>query len=123
MHHILFANPIFRDDFAGFMPFLTLPDRMQLKEYYQIIQHPVSLKQIQKRVKGVVGKKAATGISEFKHWAAFEEEMSFLWKNAFQFNEDDSQIYLLAKDLQVCQSFPLECMVVTDTYRYSSTSA
>lgn len=102
MRRILFPNVLHRDNFAGFEPFLTLPDRIELKQYYQIIQHPVSLKQIQKRVKGVVGKKAGTGISEFKHWAAFEEEMSFLWKNAFHFNEDESPIYLLAKELQVC---------------------
>lgn len=98
----LIANLLQRDDFQGFEPFLTLLDRQDFKDYYEIIEHPVSLKQIQKRVKGVQGKKAATGISDFKHWAAFEEEMSYLWKNAFQYNQDGSDIYILAEDLRVC---------------------
>jgi hypothetical protein len=85
---------------------MDLLDRNVYKAYYQVIEHPVSIKQLQKRVKGVQGKKAATHISDFKHWAAFEEEMSYLWKNAFHYNEDGSDIYLLAEDLKVCETSP-----------------
>jgi hypothetical protein len=93
---------VFSDNFPGFAPFLDLLDRTDFKEYYQVIQHPVALKPLRKRVMGVHGKKAATHISEFKDWAAFEEEMSYLWRNAFQYNEDGSDIYVLAEDLRVC---------------------
>jgi Bromodomain len=51
----------------------------------------MSLKKIQKLVKG----------SEFKFWAAFEEETSTIWKNAWHYNEDGSDISNLAKDLEV----------------------
>ena len=83
-----------------FEPFLTLPSR-DLKDYYKIIPNPIDLKGLRKRVKGVHGKQAATGISEFKTWTAFEEESSYLWRNAFHYNEDGSDIFLLAKELQV----------------------
>lgn len=87
------------DDFAGFEPFVELPDR-SLKDYYAVIPNPVSLVKLQKRVKGIQGRGAATGISDFKNWAAFEEEASFIWKNAYHYNEDGSDIFLLAKELE-----------------------
>jgi hypothetical protein len=58
------------------------------------------LKSIQNKVKGGSGKNA-TGISEFKNWAAFEDEVSMIWKNAFEYNQDGSAIFILAKELRV----------------------
>ena len=89
----MFFNPLtyfLRDEFAAFEVFVTLPPRT-LKDYYQVIPNPMSLKKLQKLVKG----------SEFKSWAAFEEETSTIWKNAWHYNEDGSEISNLAKDLEV----------------------
>lgn len=72
-------------------PFITLPSR-ELRDYYRIIKHPVSLRSIQKAVQGVRGRDKPTGISNFKSWATFEEETSAIWKNAYHYNEDGSDI-------------------------------
>jgi len=90
-----------RDQFSAFEPFITLPSRVEYKDYYKVIQNPVSLKTLQKRVRGVHGKHGATGVSDFKSWVAFEEEASLIWKNAYHYNEDGSDIFVLAKDLEV----------------------
>jgi hypothetical protein len=90
-----------RDKFPMFLPFIKLPTRDELEDYYKVIPNPIDLTMLRKRVKGVRGKQAATGISEFKSWAAFEEASSYLWRNAFLYNEDGSDIFVLAKELQV----------------------
>jgi len=72
-----------------------------LKDYYQVIPYPVSLRKLQKRVKGTHGRNDSNSISDFKTWAAFEEEASHIWKNAWHYNEDGSDISNLAKDLEV----------------------
>jgi hypothetical protein len=84
-----------------FLPFLKLPTRDDLPDYYKVVSNPIDLTSLRKRIRGVRGKQAATGISEFKTWAAFEEESSYLWRNAFHYNEDGSDIFVLAKELQV----------------------
>jgi hypothetical protein len=86
-----------------FMDFVEPPPR-SLKTYYRIIERPMALKKLQNMVRGITGR-AFTGTSEFKSWDDFEATASLLWKNAFQFNEDDSDIFLIAKDLEV--GFPL----------------
>lgn len=83
-----------------FEAFLNLPPR-SLKEYFSVITKPLSLKALQKLVKGIHGRQAATGASDFKTWAAFEEKASLLWTNAHYFNEEGSPIYNLATELQV----------------------
>lgn len=72
-----------------------------MKEYFNVIQNPLSLKALQKLVKGIHGRKEATGVSEFKGWAAFEEKASLLWNNAHYFNEEGSEIYNQATELKV----------------------
>jgi len=79
---------------------MNLPPR-SLKEYFSIIQNPLSLKGLQKLVRGIHGRNPATGVSEFKGWAAFEEKASLLWENAHYFNEEGSEIYNLATELKV----------------------
>ncbi|POS83779.1 hypothetical protein EPUL_003750, partial [Erysiphe pulchra] len=86
------------DDFGAFEPFINLPSRKEYKDYYGVITHPLALKDLQKAVKGFRAK--TPGVSEFKTWAAFEEEASYIWKNAFLYNEDNSDIFKLALDLQ-----------------------
>ena len=112
-HENIIINAYRRDDFAGFEPFVELPDR-SLKDYYAVIPNPVSLVKLQKRIRGIQGRSAATGISDFKSWAAFEDDASFIWKNAYHYNEDGSDIFLLAKELEVGSHYHLE-MLLSDT--------
>lgn len=85
------------------MNFVNLPPR-SYKDYFAVITSPLSLKGLQKLVKGIHGRQAATGVSDFKNWAAFEEKAALLWRNAHFYNEEGSDIYELATELQVWQS-------------------
>jgi hypothetical protein len=89
-----------RDDLQIFTPFANLPSRTLL-DYYQVIKRPVSLKSIAKRVRGIHGRAPATGVTDFPTWAAFEEEVSYIWKNARTYNEDGSEMFNLAGDFEV----------------------
>ncbi|KAL8810227.1 MAG: hypothetical protein Q9200_002751 [Gallowayella weberi] len=80
-------------------PFITLPSR-ELRDYYRVIKRPVSLKSVQKAVHGVRGREKPTGVSSFKSWATFEEEASCIWKNAYHYNEDGSDISEAARSLE-----------------------
>ncbi|KAF2674612.1 Bromodomain-containing protein [Microthyrium microscopicum] len=82
-----------------FTPFINLPSRT-LTDYYQVIRHPVSLKSLQKRVRGIHGRNAATGISDFHSWDAFEEEVTYVWENAQTYNEDGSEMFNLANEFE-----------------------
>jgi hypothetical protein len=88
-----------RDDLQIFTPFVNLPSRTLL-DYYQVIKRPVSLKSIAKRVRGAHGRGAATGVTDFSTWAAFEEEVGYIWKNARAYNEDGSEMFNLAADFE-----------------------
>jgi len=83
-----------------FFDFINLPARTY-KEYFAVITSPLSLKGLQKQVKGIRGRAPATGLSDFKGWAAFEERASLLWENAHYYNEEGSSIYQLATELKV----------------------
>ena len=84
-----------------FQPFVNLPSR-SLKDYYQLIKQPTSLSGVQKKVRGVVGRNPPTGVSEYKSWSAFEDDVTLIWKNARIYNEDGSDIYNVSLDLEVC---------------------
>jgi hypothetical protein len=71
------------------------------KDYFAVITSPLSLKGLQKLVKGIHGRQPATGVSDFKSWAAFEEKASLLWTNAHFYNEEGSVIHSLATELKV----------------------
>ncbi|KAK2596856.1 hypothetical protein N8I77_012745 [Diaporthe amygdali] len=87
------------DEWPYFEPFINLPPK-SLKDYYQLIDEPMSLKKLWRAIKGMVGRAGATGVSEFKSWAALEEKASLLWSNAFYYNEEGSEIFELAKELK-----------------------
>ncbi|KAK0734235.1 hypothetical protein B0T26DRAFT_61084 [Lasiosphaeria miniovina] len=89
------------EDDQYFREFVHLPSR-NYKDYFAVITSPLSLKGLQKLVKGIHGRQAATGVSDFKGWAAFEEKVSLLWTNAHYFNEEGSAIYNLATELKDC---------------------
>jgi hypothetical protein len=96
----MFTDSEPRDEIPAFGDFIDLPPRT-LRDYYKVIPNPVSLRQIEKRVKGNRAKSDGTNVSDFKTWAAFEEEFSYIWKNAWHYNEDDSVISARARELQV----------------------
>ena len=83
-----------------YTPFVNLPAR-SLTDYYAVIKQPLSLKGAQKRVRGVQGRAPPTGISDYKSWEAFEQNVSLIWRNAREYNEDGSEMYILATDLEV----------------------
>ncbi|CAK7234158.1 hypothetical protein SBRCBS47491_008854 [Sporothrix bragantina] len=85
--------------YAYFEPFFNLPPR-SLKDYFQVIKDPLSIKKLQKLVKGIRSRTDRSGVTEFKSWAAFEEKASLLWENAYYYNEDGSVIANMAKDLE-----------------------
>ena len=82
--------------------FLNLPSRT-LQDYYRMIKHPVSLKSLAKTVQGIRGRDPAPipPATLWKSWDAFENEVSFIWNNAREYNEDGSAIVELAEELRV----------------------
>jgi hypothetical protein len=92
-------------------PFVNLPSR-KLVDYFALIKHPVSLRALEKMVKGVQGRNEPTGVSLFKSWKEFEDEVSYIWKNARQYNEDGSEITELARQLEVS----LHCSFLTKCF-------
>ncbi|KAI9698485.1 MAG: hypothetical protein M1836_004066 [Candelina mexicana] len=82
------------------LPFYKLPPQ-QLRDYYNIIKNPVSLHSIHKKIQGFQGReKPAVSKTIFQSWASFEEEISFIWRNAREYNEDGSEIYELAGEVE-----------------------
>ena len=65
-----------------------------------MIKRPLSLKGVQKRIRGVHGRAPPTGISDYKNWEAFEQAVSLIWRNAQEYNEDGSEMYTLAADFE-----------------------
>ena len=66
----------------------------------------LSLKKLQKEVLGIQGRGEPTGISVFKSWSALEDRAKLLWTNAYFYNEEGSEIYDLAQELEVCAASP-----------------
>ncbi|CAK7265974.1 hypothetical protein SEPCBS57363_001861 [Sporothrix epigloea] len=87
------------ESYAYFEPFFNLPSRT-LKDYFQVIKDPLSIKKLQKLVKGIRSRTDRSGVTEFKSWAAFEDKAKLLWENAYYYNEDGSVIANIAKDLE-----------------------
>ncbi|KAF2260192.1 Bromodomain-containing protein [Lojkania enalia] len=86
-------------DLQIFQPFINLPSR-SLKDYYQLIKRPMSLSAVQKRVRGVQGRNPPTGITDLKSWDAFEDEVTLIWQNAREYNEDGSDLYNLSLEFE-----------------------
>ena len=79
---------------------MNLPSR-ELRDYYRLIKHPVCFKSAQKAVRGIRGRDKPTGVSFFRSWQAFEDEISYIWRNAREYNEDGSDIFELAGEFEV----------------------
>ncbi|KAH0383290.1 Bromodomain-containing protein, partial [Aureobasidium melanogenum] len=80
-------------------PFVTLPPRT-LTDYYNIIKKPTSLTSVRKRVRGQHSRGPATMQTDFKTWDAFEDEVSYIWRNARDYNEDGSDIFNLSIEFE-----------------------
>ncbi|CAG7958789.1 unnamed protein product [Penicillium salamii] len=81
-------------------PFIGKPDRTLYRDYYELIQHPVSLRSIQKKVRGTDSRKNTSKTTAYPTWQSFEEEVGYIWRNAREYNEDDSEISALAGILE-----------------------
>jgi len=66
-----------------------------------LIKKPTSLNTVTKKTRGHQQRGAATGISDFKTWDAFEEEVAYIWNNARTYNEDGSDMFILASQFEV----------------------
>lgn len=64
----------------------------------------MSLKGVQKKIRGVQGREKPTGVSLYRTWQSFAEDISRIWNNARLYNEDGSEISLLADELEVSSS-------------------
>ncbi|KAI9842287.1 MAG: hypothetical protein M1837_007357 [Sclerophora amabilis] len=84
--------------------FLNLPSR-KLQDYYRLITKPMALNPLKKRITGQVRRNEATHHSPFTSWDEFEAEASLIWSNAKEYNEDDSEIYSLAVQLESLKNF------------------
>lgn len=87
-------------------PFLAKPDRNLYKEYYDVIQHPVSLRSLQRQVRGREGRKPHSEKTAFPTWQSFIDEVSYVWRNAREFNEEGSEIVELAGIVEVRMPTP-----------------
>lgn len=83
-----------------FYNFISKPDKNLYKEYYEIIKHPVSLRAILRLVRGTDNRKNSLKRSPFRTWDALEEEVSYIWRNASEFNEPGSAIVEEAEHLK-----------------------
>ena len=84
-------------------PFINLPSRT-MRDYYSLIRKPVCLKGVQKMVRGIKGRDKPTGVTLFRSWQSFEDEMSYIWINARDYNEPGSPIPKMADRLEVYKS-------------------
>jgi hypothetical protein len=83
-----------------YTPFVALPPKT-LTDYYAVIEHPVSLRAVQKRVRGQHGRGPSTGVTDFNTWDSFGAEVKHIWVNAQTYNEDGSEMYNLAAEFEV----------------------
>lgn len=72
-------------------PFVNLPPKKEFPDYYMIIKEPISMKMIEKKIK----KEEYSGLGDLRR------DMQVLCKNAKQYNEDGSLIYVDAVAIDV----------------------
>ena len=58
-------------------------------------------------VRGIKGREKPTGVTLLKSWQAFEDEVGYIWNNAREYNEDGSEIFKWASQLEVRRSYTL----------------
>ena len=73
------------------MYFKSLPSKKAYGDYYRLVKRPISLGQIQKRVKD----------GKYPQWSEFEEDVLLIKKNALQYNDGQSDVVKDARELEV----------------------
>jgi len=76
-------------------PFLELPPKAQYPDYYQLIKHPIAMKQIETKI----NKKQYQSLKQFR------QDIALLCNNCRQYNEDGSILY---NDANLIESACLE---------------
>jgi Transcription factor involved in chromatin remodeling, contains bromodomain len=93
-------------------PFIGKPDRNLYRDYYEIqFNIPCPYGAFKREVRGTDSrKKFIPKTTAYPTWQSFEEEVSYVWRNAREYNEDDSDISILAGVLEVslyCNAFAI----------------
>jgi ATP-dependent helicase STH1/SNF2 len=73
-------------------PFIKLVPRNHYPDYYQIITNPIAMEHIQKKINRL----------EYQNLRDFVADMRLLCSNARTYNEDGSQLYIDANQIEVC---------------------
>jgi ATP-dependent helicase STH1/SNF2 len=73
-------------------PFMKPPPRSQYPDYYMIIQNPIAMDTIQKKIKR----------DEYQNLREFREDIHLICQNARTYNEDGSLLFQDANDIEVC---------------------
>lgn len=71
--------------------FMKKPSRKRYADYYQIIQNPIDLTTIQKRIEN----------EYYTSASSFKKDFLLLFANAFTYNDVNCEVYVDAKELQV----------------------
>ncbi|KAF9524663.1 SNF2-family ATP dependent chromatin remodeling factor snf21 [Crepidotus variabilis] len=70
--------------------FRELPDKRDYPNYYEIIDHPISLSQLRKR----------STTNSYKNVQAFREDWRLMFSNARTFNQEGSWVYVDAEEME-----------------------
>ncbi|RPD70775.1 hypothetical protein L226DRAFT_615902 [Lentinus tigrinus ALCF2SS1-7] len=70
--------------------FRELPDRREYPDYYQLIQHPIALSTIRKRISS----------HYYKNVLDFREDMRLMFSNARTYNQEGSWVYVDADEME-----------------------
>ncbi len=70
------------------------PPRSQYPDYYKIIQNPIAVEMIERKIKR----------DDYQSLKEFRDDIHLLCQNARTFNEDGSLLFQDANDIEVCVS-------------------
>lgn len=74
------------------MYFKNLPSKKTYGDYFRVVKRPISLGQIQKRIKD----------GKYPQWSEFEEDVFLIKRNALQYNAEKSDVVKDACEMEVC---------------------
>lgn len=80
-------------------PFMKPPPKTQYPDYYMIIQTPIAMDAIKKKINR----------EEYQSLKSFREDIRLLCNNARTYNEDGSLLFQDANDIEVSRYFPVAC--------------
>ena len=102
LEEVLPGEPMDDDDDDGpptrgiIDPFIKLVPRSQYPDYYIIITNPIAMENIQKKINR----------QDYQSLREFREDIRLLCNNARTYNEDKSQLYIDANDIEVRCPYP-----------------